>query len=794
MPAFLHDLRHALRALLRAKGFTAAALLALALGIGANTAVFSLLHTMVLTALPFRHPERIVAMWGTVAANPGWTSSLSWTRLHDWAARTRTFEAMAGMDSKAMNLGGLETPQRVMVGSVTGDFFRVFETKPLLGRTLLPSDPPNAPVVALGEGLWRRAFAGDPGVVGREIRLDGASHTVVGILPGEFALNGREAFVPHKLREEERSGRNMNFLIAYGRLRPGVTLDQARADLASVTSALGQEQEGDRGRGALVRTFREDRYGSQGPTLVLLGVAAGLVLLIACINVANQLLARATGRLRDMAVRSALGGDRFQVLAPSLAECLLVALLGATAGLAVATLALDLLRPLVPADLAQARELGLHLPTLGLTLATALLTALLCGSAPGLLLLRLNLAQHLKEGSKSTESRRRRHLRNVLVVAQVALALMLAAGFSATLFSIRRLVKVPLGIRPEGVSTFSIQASPAVHRDEAARLRATEQILEAVKGVPGVEDAGWIDYMPPIQNGRNASFQVRDHEPREADIAEVRAVSARSLAILGVPLVRGSWFQPADHTTKPTEVLVNAGLAEQCFPGRDPIGQEIGFGGQWFRIRGVVGDVRHSGPRHKGLLSTVYFPGVETFSPNPVWVVLKSPLPGDGLLAALRAAVRRVDPDLPVARVQGLSEIIGRSVRGERVITLLLGLFAGIAALLALLGIHGSLAYTVAQRTQEIGIRMALGAPSGRVVLEIVREGLLLSGAGVALGCAGAFALGGVLRSLVFEVDPTDPRLLAAASAALLATAALACLFPALKAAKVDPAVALRAD
>ncbi len=794
MAAFLYDLRHALRALLRAKGFTAAALLALALGIGANTAVFSLLHTMVLTPLPFRNPDRVMALWGTVAANPGWTSSLSWPRLHDWAARNRTFEALAGMDNQAMNLGGLETPQRVMVGSVTSDFFRVFEARPLLGRTLLPSDPVGSPVVVLGEGLWRRAFGGDPGVVGREIRLNGLSHTVVGILPGAFAINGREAFVPHKLREEERTNRNMNFMIAYGRLRAGASLDQARADLASVTRALEQEQEGDRGRGALVRPYREDRYGSQGPTLVLLGVAAGLVLLIACINVANQLLARATGRLRDMAVRAALGGDRLQVLAPSLAESLVVSILGALAGLAVATLTLDLLQPLVPADLAQARTLGLHLPTLGLTLGTALLTALLCGSAPGLLLLKLNLAQHLKEGSKSTDAPARRRLRNGLVVAQVALALMLASGFSATFLSIRRLVKVPLGIRPEGVSVFSIQASPAVYKDEAARLRATEQVLEAVKGVPGVEEAGWIDYMPPIQNGRNSTFQLRGQEPRETDIAEVRAASARGLAVLGVPLVRGAWFQPSDHTTQPTAVLVNASLAEQYFPGKDPIGQEIGFGRQWFRIQGVVGDVRHAGPRFKGLLNTVYFPGVETFSPNPVWIVLKSPLEGEGLLGPLRAAVRRVDPDFPIARVQSLTEVAERSVRRERVVTLLLGLFAGIAALLALLGIHGSLAYSVAQRTREIGVRMALGAPTGRVVLDVVKEGLVLAATGIALGCAGAFAFSGVLRSLVFEVSPTDPGLLAAASAGLLATAALACLFPALRAARVDPAVALRAD
>jgi signal transduction histidine kinase len=306
---------------------------------------------------------------------------------------------------------------------------------------------------------------------------------------------------------------------------------------------------------------------------VLLGVAAGLVLLIACINVANQLLARATGRLRDMAVRAALGGDRFQVLAPSLAESLVVSLLGAAAGLAVATLSLELLRPLVPPDLAQARTLGLHLPTLGLTLATALVTALLCGSAPGLLLLRLNLSQHLKEGSKSPDAPGHRRLRNALVVAQVALALMLASGFSATFLSIQRLMKVPLGIRPEGAAAFSLQASPTVNKDEAARLRVTEQILEAVKGVPGVEEAGWIDCMPPIQNGRNSNFRLRGVEPRETDIAEVRAASAWGLAVLGVPLVRGSWFQPTDHTTRPAEerglqsALARPGVQDLALPG-----------------------------------------------------------------------------------------------------------------------------------------------------------------------------------------------------------------------------------
>ncbi|MBK8725225.1 MAG: ABC transporter permease [Holophagaceae bacterium] len=794
MPGLLNDLRHALRALLRARGFATAALLALALGIGANTAVYSMLHTMVLTPLPFKDPERVMSLWGTVTANPGWTASLSWSRLRDWAARNRTFEALAGVDSVAMNLGGLETPQRVQVGAVTEGFFNVFQVRPVQGRTLLPSDPEGSPVVVLSEGLWRRVYGGDPALLGREVRLNGLSHTVVGILPGTFAFNGREAFVPLKPRQAEKERRNMNFLIAYGRLKAGVTLAQAREDLATVCQALATEQEGDRGRGALVRTYREDRYGSQGSVILLLGLAAGLVLLIACINVANQLLARATGRLRDMAVRAALGGGRLQVIAPSLAECLLISLVGAAAGLLVAHLALDLLRPLVPADLAQTRALGLHLPTLGLTLATALLTALLCGSAPGLLLLKLNLAQHLKEGSKSTESRGRRHLRNALVVAQVALALMLVSGFSAAYFSVNKLLAVPLGVRTEAVQAFSIQPSPSIHTDEASRLRAMRNVLEAVRSVPSVEQAGWIDYMPTLQSGRNATFKTRGREPLETDLAEVRAISPEALPVLGVPLVRGRAFEDADLVLNPKAVLINAGLADQYFPGRDPVGQEIGFGSDWFQVAGVVGDVRHSGPRRKGLLNTVYFPAVETFSPQSAWIVLRSRQQGEALLGPLRAAVRRVDPDLPVVRLQSLAEIAGRTVRGERVITLLLGLFAAIAALLALLGIHGSLSYSVAQRTQEIGIRMALGAPSGRVVRDVVREGLVLAGLGLLLGIAGAFAFSGALRSLVFEVNPTDPLLLAAASAVLLATAALACLFPALRASRVDPAVALRAE
>ncbi|HJV89594.1 MAG TPA: ABC transporter permease [Holophagaceae bacterium] len=796
MTSFLHDLRYALRALLRAKGFTVAALVALALGIGANTAVFSLLQTTVLTPLPFKDPERVTTVWGNTAKRPNWTSSMAYPRLQEWRARNRTFEAMAGLDRVGMNLSGGDLPVRVEVGSVTSDFFKVIQVQPKLGRTLQPSDPEGAPIVVISEGLWQRTFGGDPAILDRKVNLDGQVYTVVGVLPATFAFLGRDAFVPHRPTETNRAHWGMNYLISFGRLKPGVSLAQARSDMASVCAALATEHpDTERERGALIRNYRDERYGAQQGVVTLLGVASGLVLLIACINVANQLLARATGRMRDMAVRSALGGGTLQVLAPSLAESLLVSLLGAAAGLLVAHLTLGLLTPLVPVDLAQTQPLSLHLPALAVTLLMALLTALLCGSTPGLILVRLNLSQSLKEGSKGSDSPGRKRIRNVLVVAQVALALMLAAGFSTAYLSIHRLLQVSVGFKSEGVSAFTVQPSLAKYPDDAQRRRVSQEILEATRHLPGVEAAAYIDLMPTVQSGRNGGFNLRSREGTENDIAEIRAISPGFFSLMGVPLRRGRDFGPADYGDTVQNIIINESLAAKCFPGQDPIGQEIGRGEQsWYRVVGVVGDIRNGGLRFDGNKDTMYFPDSETFSPTPLWILMKGGASGDGMLAAVRGALRQVDPDLPVMKVQTLDELVARGVRGERVQTMLLGLFAAIAAVLALLGIHSSMSYSVAQRTQEIGIRMSLGATPGQVMQQVVGEGLLLTGVGVALGLAGAFAFGKTLESLLYQVSPTDPLILAGTSLALLAMAALACLLPARRAAGLDPAVALRAE
>ncbi|HJU82863.1 MAG TPA: ABC transporter permease [Holophagaceae bacterium] len=796
MTAFLREFLHALRALSRVKGFAAAAIVTLALGIGANTAVFSLLHTMVLTPLPFQHAEQVVTLWGTQVQNPGWTNSLSVPRLRDWTERNRTFEAVAGIQFVGMNLTGGDLPVRVQVGSVTQDFFRVIETRPLLGRTLQPSDPEGAHVVVLGEGVWKRSFGGDPSIVGKTIQLDGAGYTVVGVLPSSFAFARREAFVPHQPTEANRANRNSNYLIAFGRIKDGVSLDQARSDMTSVSQAIEADHpDTDQGRRVLITPYREGVYKGNASVLLLLGIAAGLVLLIACTNVANQLLARATGRMRDMAVRAALGGRTLQVLAPSLAESLLVSLLGAAAGLLVAVLALDLLKPLVPVDLVQIQPLGLHLPVLAMTLGTAVATALLCGSAPGLILVRLNLTRMLKDGSKGSDSPVRRKLRVGLVVLQMALALMLVAGFSVAYLSIRKLVSVPLGFETAGRSAVNLQPALAKYKEPAQRLQVARDLMEAVRGIPGVESAGYIDLMPTVQSGVNAGINFHARPTDATDIAEVRAVGTKLFATLGVPVLRGRDFADSDYTGTSTAVIVSDAFARKYFPGQDPVGQEVGFGqSSWYTIVGVAGDIRNNGPRFASGLNTIYFPDCETFSPQPYWIVMKSRLQGDALLSAVRAAVRRVDPDIPVMKVEPVDEIVGRRLQGERVQTFLLGLFAAIAAVLALLGVHSAMSYSVAQRTQEIGIRMSLGATPAAIIRMVVREGMLVAGAGIVLGLAGTFVFSKALQALLYGTSATDPLNLAAASALLLATAAAACFLPALRAARVHPSEALRTE
>ncbi|HJW08180.1 MAG TPA: ABC transporter permease [Holophagaceae bacterium] len=791
MPPFLLALKHAFRGLAKAKGFTAAAIVTLALGIGANTAVFSLMHTMVFTPLPFKDPDRVVNLWTENPKMPGWSYSLSYPRLRDWQQRATTFDAIAGVDFAGMNLLGGERPMRIQVGRVLGDFFTVFETKPLLGRALQASDPEGAPVVVLGEGLWKRAFGGDPGIVGRGIRMDGRAYTVVGVLPSAFAFSGREAWVPFAPTEAQRNNRNMNFMRAFGRIKPGLNPAQAKADMASLSAALTGEQAADQDRTANLKSFREARFGGNRAILVLLGLASGLVLLIACINVANQLLARATGRMRDMAVRSALGGGTLQVLAPSLGESLLVSVLGAAAGLWVASVALDLLKGLVPSDLAQTQPLGLHLPVLGLTLLVSLLTAILCGTAPGMLLVRLNLANLLKEGGRGTESPARRRLRVGFVVAQVALALMLVSGFSLAYRSIHNLINVPLGLDPKGVSAFVVQPAPGRYATSQDRLRAANEVLDAVRAIPGVASAGFLSAMPTLEYGINASAQFRGREPREQDTLELRAASPDIFRTFGIPLLRGRGLEKQDYQAQGTNVVVSESLATHYFPGRDPVGQEVGFGTQWFRIVGVVGDVRNAGARNVNHVETVYFPDVEIFGEAPYWVAVKATRRGDALLPEVREALRRLDPELPVEKVQDLEAIVDKSFSADRIQTFLLGLFAAIAAALALLGVHSAMSYSVAQRTQEIGIRMSLGATPAAIVQMVVKEGLLVAGAGIALGLMGTLAFSRTLQALLFGVSPMDPATLVAASLLLLATAALACLLPALRASRVDPAVAL---
>lgn len=790
MNHFIHDLRLAFRALGRARGFAFAAMLALALGIGANTAVYSLMHTVVLTPLPFQDPDRVVALWGT-GPKAGWTASLSYPRLQDWRRQNRTFEAIAGVEAVGLNLTGVEQPLGVRAAATVGDFFRVAKVRPLLGRTLLERDAEGAPVVVIGEGLWKRAFGADPGMVGRTIQLNGRGYEVVGVLPGSFAFNRCEAFLPLAPSEERRSARNANFMFTYGRLKPGVSLSQAQADLQAVSAGLAAAHpEQEQGRGAKVVDFRTDRFGKP-ELLTLVGLASALVLLMACINVANQLLARATGRLRDMAVRSALGGRTLQILAPTLAESLLISLGGAAAGLLVAHLALDLLRPTVPLDLLQMRPLALHPLALGLTLLTALLTALLCGSAPGLLLLRLDLAQTLKEGARGSAGPGRRRFRNALVVAQVALALILGLGFLATFRSIRALSRVPLGFEPKGVSAFQAQVPARRYPTALDQHRAAQAMVEAVRALPGVTAAGFLTQMPTREWGVNATVGFRGQPTREEDVVEVRGLGEGALEALGVPVRRGRPFTARDLRSSGV-ALISQSLADRYFPGDDPLLQEITLDGEAFRVVGVVGTVRNGGPKFAGSEDTLYLPGPRTFSEGSFWIFLKGPQGGDALLPAVRQAIRSVDPDLPVNEIRTMERQLTAGLERERVQALLLGLFAALAALLALLGIHGAMSYAVAQRTQEIGIRMSLGATPGQVQAQFLREGLQLAGLGLLLGLAGASALASTLRALVRGVSPTDPLPLLVIAGGLLALAAGATLLPARRAAFLDPSSALR--
>ncbi|MBF5045176.1 ABC transporter permease [Aggregicoccus sp. 17bor-14] len=802
------DLRFALRSLGKSPAFVAVAVLCLALGIGANAAIFSVVNAVLLRPLPYAQPERLVRLYET---QPGrgasWTGSVSWPNYRDWVEQTRSFEQLVAVDVRSKNLSGPDGAERVPTTAATGNLFALAGVQPLLGRTFLPGEdaPGAAPVAVLGEGLWRRRFGADPGVLGRSITLDGTSVTVVGVMPATFRFlptSDAELFVPFVPSEQVATSRGSHGLAVVGRLRPAVSLEAANTELREVARRIEQANpDAQTGRSAsAVSLTRTVVQGVQPALLVLLG-AVFLVLLIACANVANLLLARGAGRQHEVAVRLALGASRGHIVRQLLVESLVLSLGGALLGVLLAHWGLDALASLAERALPRTGGIGLDGGVMAFLLVLSVASALLFGLAPALQSSRADLRASLSDGSgKATASGGHKRFRSALVVAELALSLVLLVGAGLLVRGFVALLNTDPGLHPEGVLTAHLALPQDRYKEGEAGPRLLAPVLERTRALPGVQGAALISMLPIQSAWTNGSYTIVGEAPPQAGqepIAEYRGTSPGFFATLGIPLLAGRDFTEADGVKGAVmPVIVNEALARRHFGGQEAIGKQLRVGDTLAQVVGVVGNVHQAG-LHLAPLAEIHIPYNHPELSgwlNDMTLVVKSALPPDSLAASLRQVVRSVDADQPLYQVQTMQEVIERSVANRRLTLLLLGSFAVIALVLAAAGLYGVISYLVAQRTRELGIRMALGAQAGDVVRLVMRQGAGLTLWGIGLGIAGALALSRLVESLVYGVSARDPVTFAGLALVLAGISLLASWLPARRAARVDPVLAIKAE
>lgn len=796
----MSDLKFAWRQLLRHPGFTVAAALTLALGIGANIAIFSVIYGSWLRPLPFPDADRLAVVG---EEQRGHMLPLAPGNYLDLDAGTRRFEEMAAYTSGAFNLSAGAGTGRVEGVVVTPDFFDVLGLGPRLGRGFTPADgAQGAPhVVVLSYRLWRDRFGADPGIVGRTIRIDAVPHTVIGVTPKEFyvrrnpyVLGEPDLFVPLRWTAQQRQSRGGRWIFAIGRLAANASLESARDEMVTLFAGIKEQHpEVPEDVSATVRSFDQVVVGRDHTALLMLGGAAALVLLVACVNVANLLLARAETRTRELAVRVALGARRRRLARTFLSEGLMLAVLGGSLGLMAAFWGVDLLLAVYGGSLPRASQIAVHGETASFALVLVAVTGVLVGFAPVWFIDPSRLAETLKAtGHGGVGSRSR--LRGVLVVVEIAMSAMLLAGAGLLVHSFWRLSQVDTGVNPENTVVFQVSLPDARYQEPPAVTGFYQSLVEELAELPGVREVGAID-REMFSGGFNMSKLYAAGDPeREAQDVEYREVTPGFFAAAGIPLLRGRLFGRAGGESPRDAVVISRELARQLFPDRDPVGQRLEL--DWPlkdpEIVGVVGDIREFGPTREPP-PRFYWPypvgGYTSLSMTVLLRADKAPL---SLIPQVRRLVARKDSDVPIYNIATLEKLVAGTVEDRQLALSLLGLFAVLALLLAAVGVYGVTAQMVAARTREVGIRLALGAESGSVLRLVLRQGVALSVAGALIGLLGAVAAGRVLRSLLWEVAPTDPATLAAVLVVLPAAALVATFIPALRASRTDPMEALR--
>ena len=794
------DLRYGVRMLVKNPGFAFVAVLTLALGIGANTAIFSIVNAVLLQPLPFSEPDRLVWVWGNIR-NGGRTASVSPLDYLDYRAQNTSFEHFAATFSvpASFNLTGSGDPERLQGQAATGNFFQALGVNASLGHTFLleNEEPGRDQVVVLSHKLWQRRFGGDPSLIGKTLSLDGKTFEVIGVMPAEFNYpRGAELWTPMNFQiAAGMKQRKAHFLRPVGRLKPGVTLAQAQADMDAVAARMeAQYPESNTGWNLRMVPLREQLVGNIRPTLRVLFGAVGLVLLIACANVANLLLVRASSRQKEIAVRMALGAGRFRIVRQMLTESMLLALAGGTLGVFLAASGVNLLVAFSGNDIPPTAHIGIDGVVLGFTLAVSLLTGILFGLVPALPATQpARLSETLKEGGRGRGSSRSR-TRNLLVVLETAIAVVLLIGAGLLIRSFNRLQNVGPGFDAANVLTLRIDLPRDKYNLPEKAALFWGQLQERLAALPGVEAVGMNTELPLSGQPNDTPFTVEGRppvQPNQQFGADFRRVNQDYLRSLRIPVKRGRNFTPQEVRQSAHVVLISEALVDGVFPGEDPLGQRLLLGLNEktpFEIIGIVGDIRHR------TLEADPFPTMYLPVPDTGWTNLTIRVAGDplSLAAAVRKEVQAIDPDQPIAAVRTMEQVVAESLGAPRYRTLLLGLFAFVAMLLAAIGIYGVISYAVAQRTHEIGIRMALGAQPLAVHRLVIGQGVRLALVGVGVGLIGAVALTRLLAGLLFGVTATDPLTFIGVAVILAVIASLACWIPARRAAKVDPMIALR--
>ena len=801
------DLRYGLRMLMRSPGFTIVAVLALALGIGANSAIFSVVNTLLLRPLPYKSPDALMMVWEDATQQGFPFNTPSPANFLDWREQNTVFEGMAAMAQKSFNLTGAGEPERFDGRRVSANLFSLLGVAPQLGRSFVPEeDKPGSRVVILSHGMWQRRFGADPAIIGRPLSLNGESYTVVGVMP-EFinmpSLEGwhDELWVPIAFESEEAAGRGNHYLEVIARLKPGVTRTQAQAEMDTIAARLQQQYpDYNTGIGIRLKSLHEQLVGNIKPALLVLLGAVGFVLLISCANVANLLLARAAVRQKEIALRLALGASRSRLTRQFLTESVLLAAMGGAGGLLLSFIGLKVLRTFIPESVSNGQAITMDAKVLIFTALVSLVTGLIFGLAPATQASNFNLNDTLKEGGReSGAGSRGNRIRGLLVVSEVAVSFLLLIGAGLLITSFLNLRKLDPGYRAENLLTAKIQLSELKYPDTARRIPFFDELSRRVQALPGVESAAVASNLPLTYNGDSMPIGVEgiaDPPPGQAPDVVFRTVSPGYFQTMGIALLQGRDFTPEDRSDTVRGVVIGEKTARHYWPGENPIGKRLKPGsttsdGPWREVIGVVKDVRQNDfvaePKMQMYFS---YRQVVTLVPNALVVRTKvDPL---SLGSAIRNAVWSIDKDQPVSNIRSMEEIVSTSVARQRFSTMLLGVFAALALVLAAVGIYGVMSYSVAQRTREIGIRMALGAQRSDVLKMTVKQGLQLVGIGVALGLAAAFVLTRVMASLLFGVSATDPITFISISAILILVAVLASYIPALRAMKVDPMVALR--